>query len=346
MTIRARISTNAATIRPASSCSTFRRLEPTQPRPAHGNASSLRPVDSTPGRRHPWCVEPGRLRIRIRPQGMPGRRRGAGSISRCMDAGRMPMISAGVIIDNTGYNAWADTNHLIVLYPQTQSSPFLPVKSGGSAGTGGPMSIIRTPTSTKSGAQIMAIKAMLDALTAAAMPVPAAAPGAPGVAPERLIVGEHLRITVRRMAWSPVPGRDRAIAFGAPGPAPCSLLPAPSRAPSFGDSGLMPQSPYRWRVSAIVGGVESPASADAAGTTRSTPQPAKYRQLPDRPLRPAKYRGTIAAYVRTKKSLEGAHDGSLTRAVCGGRMMLLSIRTFGSRPATADGLGRATRERA
>ena len=32
-------------------------------------------------------------------------------------------------IDATGYNAWADTNHLIILYPQTAASPFLPTKS-------------------------------------------------------------------------------------------------------------------------------------------------------------------------------------------------------------------------
>jgi hypothetical protein len=29
-------------------------------------------------------------------------------------------------IDHTGYNSWADANHLIVLYPQTLSSSFVP----------------------------------------------------------------------------------------------------------------------------------------------------------------------------------------------------------------------------
>jgi hypothetical protein len=42
---------------------------------------------------------------------------------------------------------------------------------------------------------------------------------------------------------------------------------------SFGDSGLTPQSNYRWHVSAIVNGVEGPASADAIATTRAAPPP-------------------------------------------------------------------------
>jgi hypothetical protein len=41
--------------------------------------------------------------------------------------------------------------------------------------------------------------------------------------------------------------------------------------PSFGDSGLTPQSNYRWHVSAIVNGVEGPVSADAIASTRAAP---------------------------------------------------------------------------
>jgi hypothetical protein len=49
------------------------------------------------------------------------------STSRSMAASRMSATSA-----SSGYNAWADTNHLIVLYPQIQSSsrvPYNPQKS-------------------------------------------------------------------------------------------------------------------------------------------------------------------------------------------------------------------------
>jgi hypothetical protein len=43
--------------------------------------------------------------------------------------------------------------------------------------------------------------------------------------------------------------------------------------PSYGDSGLAPQSFYRWRVSAVVDGVEGPLSTEASATTRPMPAP-------------------------------------------------------------------------
>jgi poly(3-hydroxybutyrate) depolymerase len=43
--------------------------------------------------------------------------------------------------------------------------------------------------------------------------------------------------------------------------------------PGFGDSGLGPGSAYRWRVSAVVNGVEGPPSAEVSATTRSSPAP-------------------------------------------------------------------------
>jgi poly(3-hydroxybutyrate) depolymerase len=43
--------------------------------------------------------------------------------------------------------------------------------------------------------------------------------------------------------------------------------------PSFSDTGLAPQSTYRWHVTAIVGGAEGPISADVSATTKATPPP-------------------------------------------------------------------------
>ena len=48
-------------------------------------------------------------------------------------------------VENTGYNAWADTNHLIVLYPKRGRAPFCRTIRK-PAGTGGATSI--TPTAT------------------------------------------------------------------------------------------------------------------------------------------------------------------------------------------------------
>ena len=74
------------------------------------------------------------------------------------------------VVDKAGFNAWADTNRIIVLYPQTAAAltnpdacwdwwGYLPQDDG---------------YATKAGAQIKALKAMLNDLTAGA--APAAAP--------------------------------------------------------------------------------------------------------------------------------------------------------------------------
>src|SRR6202048_4550103 len=77
-------------------------------------------------------------------------------------------------VDDAGYNSWADTNHLIVLYPQTTSSPLLPFNPEACWDW---WSYVDHEDSyvTKSGSQIRTIKAMLDALTARATPAPAPA---------------------------------------------------------------------------------------------------------------------------------------------------------------------------
>src|SRR4051794_29070137 len=73
-------------------------------------------------------------------------------------------------VDDTGYNAWADSNRLIVLYPQTRTSSFLPYNPQACWDW---WSYVDHQDSyvTKSGSQIKTIKAMLDALTAHAVAV-------------------------------------------------------------------------------------------------------------------------------------------------------------------------------
>jgi poly(3-hydroxybutyrate) depolymerase len=82
-------------------------------------------------------------------------------------------------IDNAGYNSWADTNHLIVLYPQTTSNWYLPVNPQACWDWWSYVDQ-RDDYVTKSGSQIRTIKAMLDALTARAAPAtPPAVVGRP-----------------------------------------------------------------------------------------------------------------------------------------------------------------------
>jgi hypothetical protein len=187
---------------------------------------------------------------------------------------RAPRVQPGrprhrrVFVERTGYNSWADTNHLIVLYPQTESSPFLPLNPDACWDWWSDVDHLDSYV-TKSGSQIRAIKAMLDRLTSAALR-PAEPGTVPGGVPESVTVVD-VSDTAAALVWAPVRGATvyrvwRAQAGG-------DFTMAGSVAgPSFGDPGLTPRSTYRWRVSAIVDGMEGPASAEVTTGTRSTPE--------------------------------------------------------------------------
>lgn len=171
-------------------------------------------------------------------------------------------------IDDTGYNAWADTNRLIVLYPQAAKSwlPYNPL------GCWDWWSYIDHEDSyvTKSGLQIKTIKAMLDALTARATPALTPAP-APDAAPTGLTVIDTSD-TGADLVWTPIAGiaAYRISRAGADGQ---FAAVGDTAGPGFGDSGLSPRSAYRWRVSAVVNGVEGPVSTEVSATSRPSPAP-------------------------------------------------------------------------
>jgi hypothetical protein len=172
-------------------------------------------------------------------------------------------------IDDTGYNAWADTNRLIVLYPQTAVSWFLPYNPLACWDLWGYVDQNDSYV-TKSGSQIRTIKAMLDALTARAAPTPAPAL-APDAAPTGLSVVDTSD-TGADLAWMPLAGAAiyRVSRAGADGQ--FSVV-GDTAGPGFGDTGLSPKSAYRWRISVVVNGTESPPSAEVSATTRPTPAP-------------------------------------------------------------------------
>jgi poly(3-hydroxybutyrate) depolymerase len=171
-------------------------------------------------------------------------------------------------VDNTGYNAWADTNHLIVLYPQTVASSFLPFNPQ-ACWDWWSYHDHQDSYVTKSGAQIRTIKAMLDALTAHAVPATTVA-AASAVAPTLTVIDTS--DTGAGLAWARQEGQIayRVSRAGADGQ--FSVV-GTAAGFSFADAGLTPRSAYRWRVSAVVNGVEGPASNEAAATTRATPAP-------------------------------------------------------------------------
>lgn len=156
-------------------------------------------------------------------------------------------------VDDTGYNAWADTNHLIVLYPQTVPSSFMPFNPQACWDW---WSYVDHQDGyvTKSGSQIKTIKAMLDVLTAHATPAPTAA-AAPAVAPTTLTVIDTSD-TAADLAWARQEGQIAYHISRAGADGQFSVV-GTAAGFSFADTGLTPRSIYRWRVSAIVNGGEA-----------------------------------------------------------------------------------------
>jgi poly(3-hydroxybutyrate) depolymerase len=172
-----------------------------------------------------------------------------------------------LFVERTGYNSWADTNRLVVLYPQTESSPFLPFNPDACWDW---WSYVDHQDSyvTKSGSQIKAIKAMLDKLTSAA--IQSSGPVAPGATPVSLGVVDTSD-TAAALVWAAVPRATAYQVWRAPAGGDFALAGSVA-GPSFGDAGLTPDSTYRWHVLAIVAGMAGPASTDIMATTRLRPE--------------------------------------------------------------------------
>lgn len=67
-------------------------------------------------------------------------------------------------VENNGLNNWADTNHLVVLYPQTKNSMFMPLNPQGCWDWWG---YTDSEYATKNGQQIQAVKQIAESLTQA-----------------------------------------------------------------------------------------------------------------------------------------------------------------------------------
>ncbi len=171
-------------------------------------------------------------------------------------------------VEDSGYNAWADTNRIIVLYPQTVSRPLVGLPPQNPQACWDWWSYVAHDESyvTKSGAQIKALKAMLDALTAGGKGGSESA-AAPAVMPARLAVID-ISDTGADLAWTAIPGAESYSVSRAQAGGEFATVGKASGL-SFADSDLKPSTTYRWRVTAGEGGV----SLEATGTTRSKSKP-------------------------------------------------------------------------
>jgi poly(3-hydroxybutyrate) depolymerase len=182
-------------------------------------------------------------------------------------------------IRHAGYNEWADTNHIIVLYPQVQAL--------GLTGLGitNPEScwdwwgyLDANPTEApawllQSGRQIGAIKAMLDRITSGA--VAATASATPTLSPPSTVVAVDASDTAIDLAWTAVPGATRYEVFRWSQADPAFHSLATAGGLSYGDAGLEPATEYRYQIRASDGSAIGDFSVVVSQQTRHLVPPCR-----------------------------------------------------------------------
>jgi len=154
-------------------------------------------------------------------------------------------------VRDTGYNRWADTNRIVVLYPQT-----------GAAATNGCWDWwgYDSPSyAKKSGPQMAAVKAMVDRVSSGTPPGAPASLAAPGG-----VAAAGATASSMKLSWNAVPGAAGYDVWrGA-----VKVNAARLAATSLTDAGLVAGTAYHWSVRAVdAAGNEGPASPPVAGTT-------------------------------------------------------------------------------
>jgi hypothetical protein len=157
-------------------------------------------------------------------------------------------------VKHAGYNEWADTNHIIVLYPQIHAVGITAL------GITNPQACwdwwgyldanpMESPTYLlKSGKQISAIKAMVDRLTGGASV--SSAPSISQPAAPVTVLAPDRSDTAIDVVWSSIPGVTSYDVFRAgPGDQDFRQIGTVSGL-SYGDAGLKPATQYQYKVRA------------------------------------------------------------------------------------------------
>lgn len=175
-------------------------------------------------------------------------------------------------VNNTGYNKWADTNDIIVLYPQTvaDNTPRSTKASGMLANPNACFDWIGwygTNFDQKAGVQMLAVKKMVDRLTSAFATLPA---------PAGLAVNGVSNTSIS-LVWHSASGESGYNVYrnGA------KVNAAAVATSAYTDAGLSPGTTYSYQVTALAtNGAESAKSASVSGTTTGTPPavPAPYSE--------------------------------------------------------------------
>ncbi|MFL5253149.1 MAG: hypothetical protein ACJ8AI_09700 [Rhodopila sp.] len=178
-------------------------------------------------------------------------------------------------VRHAGYNEWADTNHIIVLYPQTTPSngiePFAGITNPAACwdwwGYLDKDPMFDPRYLTKGAPQIAAIKKMVDVLTSGTGPAPA-----PTAGPQRLVVNDVSDKAIA-LAWTAVPNVVKyEVLRAGPGQAEPQGV-ATASGLSFGDSGLKPKTEYRYQVRPLL--ASGPGAATEMVTSQTLPATSK-----------------------------------------------------------------------
>ncbi|MGS5087563.1 extracellular catalytic domain type 2 short-chain-length polyhydroxyalkanoate depolymerase [Hydrogenophaga sp. A37] len=172
-------------------------------------------------------------------------------------------------IKNTGYSRWADTNSIIVLFPQTKidNTSRSTTASGSLANPNACWDWIGWYGGNfgqKAGTQMAAIKAMVDRVSSGG------GGGTPTLPAPTGVVASSPTDTTMTISWSAVSGADSYNVYRNAN----KTNALPVTATRFTDTGLAAATRYSWTVRAAdEEGVEGAASAAALGTTTGSPPP-------------------------------------------------------------------------
>ncbi len=171
-------------------------------------------------------------------------------------------------VRNTGYTRWADTNRIVVLFPQTRvdNTSRATAASGSLANPNGCWDWIGWYGSNfaqRAGSQQAAIKAMVDRLASGG-----GGGGGGGALPAPTgVAASGATANSMTISWSAVAGASGYNVYRNSAQVNASAVVATT----FTDSGLAAATPYGWSVAAIDGaGAEGARSAAVSATTTGT----------------------------------------------------------------------------